>query len=67
MDDFAHGFVSVKEWLDWNGRSVLSSISLLFVIVDVITTASYLALDDVDLRISKPVCEKALDLGVASR
>jgi hypothetical protein len=67
MHDFAHGFVPIKEWLDWNGRSVLSSISLLFVIVDVITTASYLALDDVDLMRSKPVCEKTLDLGVARR
>jgi hypothetical protein len=67
MDGFVHGFASIKEWLDWNGRSVLSSISLLFVIVDVITTASYLALDDVDLMRSKPVCEKTLDLGVARR
>lgn len=44
-----------------------SSISLLFVIVSVITTASYLALDDIDSTMSKPGCRKALDLGMARR
>jgi hypothetical protein len=67
MDDFARGLVSIKEWLDWNGRSVLSSISSLFVIVDVITTASCLAPDDIDSTMLKPVYGAALDLGVARR
>ena len=44
-----------------------SSISLLFVIVNVITTASCLAPDDIDSTMLKPVCGAALDLGVARR